>query len=341
MALSQPHVSAQKEGVLGLLTLKRSAALNALDRGMVQALQDALDRWATDDGVHAVAIRGEGRAFCAGGDIQAWVREGREAALAFLAAEYRLNYRIATFPKPFLALMHGVTMGGGAGLGVHARHRLADPLLAFAMPETAIGFVPDIGGSFFLPRCPGEIGMYLALTAGRIEIGDANAAGLVDGMLAMGDFDALLEKLARGEAPAKVIDGLTARPAPGPLAPKRRHIDALFSSSSVEGVLERLARDGSEFARAAASAIRANAPESVKLAFYMLRRGRQMTLAQCLIQEYRAAAYLFSRPDLREGVRAALIDKDRSPKWTPSALAGVGEEGARALERQVPDEPSF
>jgi enoyl-CoA hydratase/carnithine racemase len=342
MAASQPHVSAEKHGALGLLTLKRPAALNALDLGMVQALTAALDRWADDRGVTAVAIRGEGpRAFCAGGDIRAWVTEGREAALAFLAAEYRLNYRIATYPKPFLALMHGVTMGGGAGLSVHARHRLADPGLVFAMPETAIGFIPDIGSSFFLPRCPEGLGPYLALTAGRLGVDEARAAGLVEGVLALADFDALLERLARGEPAAAVVDEVAAAPRPGPLAAERGRIAALFAAPSVEGVLERLAREGGDFARAASAAIRANAPTSLKLAFAMLRRGREMTLAQCLVQEYRAAAFLFARPDLREGVRAAIIDKDRKPKWQPSALAGVGEDAMAALSRPVPGEPSF
>lgn len=341
MIASTPHVSAEKQGFLGLLSLNRPAALNALDLDMVKALQAALDAWVGDDGVRAVAIRGEGRAFCAGGDIRAWVTQGREAALAFLAAEYRLNHRIATYSKPIVALMHGVTMGGGAGLSVHARHRLADPSLVFAMPETAIGFVPDIGSSFFLPRCPSEIGTYLALTAGRIGIGDAHAAGVVDGALAATAFDTLLRRLARGEAAGKVVEDMAVRPEPGPLVPERGRIAALFAAVSVEGVLERLARDGGIFATAAASAIRANAPISLKLAFHMLRRGMQMTLPECLVQEYRAASFLFSRPDLKEGVRAAIIGKDRNPHWQPLALAAVGEDWDALLSRPVPGEPSF
>jgi enoyl-CoA hydratase len=341
MSMANPHVSAEKRGVLGLLTLRRPAALNALDLGMVQALAAALDAWAKDDAVKVVAIRGEGaRAFCAGGDIRAWVALGPEAALAFLRAEYRLNHRIATYPKPFVALMHGVTMGGGAGLSVHAKHRIADASLVFAMPETAIGFVPDIGSTWFLPRCPDEIGMYLGLTAGRIGQGDAIAAGLVDRAVALADFDALLERLAGGEKIARAIDAVAARPAPAMLAPQRDRIGALFSAASVEGVLERLARDGGAFALGAAARIRGNAPTSLKLAFALLRRGASLSLEQCLVQEYAAAAHLFSRADLKEGVRAAVIDKDRNPKWQPSALAAVTDaEVASFMAQPAPEVP--
>ena len=317
MTISDPHVSAEKRGVLGLLTLKRPAALNALNTSMVQALDAALAAWAADAAVTLVAIRGEGpRAFCAGGDIRAWVTEGPQAGLEFLAAEYRLNHRIATYAKPVVALMHGVTMGGGAGLSVHARHRLADPGLVFAMPEANIGFIPDIGSTHFLARAPGQLGLYLALTAGRIGCGDVIAAGLADACVAASDFDALLETLAAGEN----IDALD-----------RQRIASLFAASSVQAVLERRARDGSDFARTAADAIRANAPTSLKLAFQLLRRGAGLTLPQCLQQEYDAAVQLFARPDLAEGVRAAVIDKDRNPQWQPAALAAVTDADIAAL----------
>jgi enoyl-CoA hydratase len=334
MSVTDPHVSAEKQGVLGLLTLKRPAALNALNTGMVQALDSALAGWIEDAAVQVIAIRGEGaRAFCAGGDIRAWVTEGAEAGLAFLAAEYRLNYRIATCPKPFVALMHGVTMGGGAGLSVHARHRIADPGLVLAMPEAAIGFIPDIGSTWFLPRCPDQIGMYLALTAGRIGAGDAIAAGLADHAMPQADFDLLLEKLAAGQDIERTINALAVKPGAAVLAPQRKHLAALFAGASVEAILERLARDGSEFAQTAAAAIRANSPTSLKLAFHLLRRGAALPLADCLRQEYAAAAWLFARPDIREGVRAAIIDKDRMPRWQPSALAAVSDGDIAAAAR--------
>lgn len=342
MSATGPHVSAEKRGVLGLLTLRRPAALNALDRPMVEALAAALDTWAVDDSVRVVAIRGEGpRAFCAGGDIRAWVAQGRDAALAFLRAEYRLNHRIATYPKPFVALMHGITMGGGAGLSVHARYRVADASLVFAMPETAIGLIPDVGGSYFLSRCPDQIGLYLALTASRIGQGDAIAAGLATHAVALSDFEALLDKLATGEEPDRAIAAVAARPAPAPLAAERAHIAALFQAGTVEAVLERLARDGGHFAAATAQAIRANSPTALKLALHLVRRGAGLTLQACLAQEYAAAAHLFLRPDLKEGVRAAVIDKDRNPRWQPSALAAVSDADIVAMTTEVPPPLSF
>jgi enoyl-CoA hydratase len=332
MSATDPHVSAEKQGVLGLLTLKRPQALNALNTGMVRALDAALAAWAADDTVRLVAIRGEGpRAFCAGGDIRAWVTEGAEAGLEFLAAEYRLNHRIAAFAKPVVALMHGVTMGGGAGLSVHARHRLADPGLVFAMPETNIGFIPDIGSTHFLPRLPDQLGLYLALTAGRIGCGDVIAAGLADACVAAADHAALLARLAAGEAPEAVIASFRMKPPDALLAPQRPRLAAIFSAASVEAVLERLDRDCSDFASATSAAIRANAPTSLKLAFHLLRRGAGMDLRQCLQQEYDAAVQLFARPDIREGVRAAVIDKDRNPKWQPAMLAALSAADIAAL----------
>jgi enoyl-CoA hydratase len=342
MSVINPHISTEKRGVLGLLTLTRPAALNALDLGMVEVLATALEAWAADDGIAVVAIRGEGpRAFCAGGDICTWVTAGRDTALAFLRAEYRLNYRIATYPKPFVALMHGVTMGGGAGLSVHARHRLADPSLVFAMPETAIGFVPDVGSTWFLPRCPEGLGLYLALTAARMGQGDAIAAGLADRAVALSDFELLLESLAGGEKVARAIDAVAGKPGPAPLMAERTRIATLFTAASVESVLERLVREDSAFARQAATAIRANSPTSLKLAFHLLYRGATLDLRQCLAQEYRAAAHLLARHDIQEGVRAALIDKDRAPKWQPSALAAVTEAGIAALMGGEPEIPAF
>ena len=332
MTVIDPYISAEKQGVLGLLTVKRPAALNALNTGMVRALDAALAAWATDDAVAVVAIRGEGpRAFCAGGDIRVWVTEGPEAGLAFLAAEYQLNHRIATYAKPVVALMHGVTMGGGAGLSVHARHRLADPGLVFAMPETNIGFVPDIGSTHFLSRSPDQLGAYLALTADRIGCGDVIAAGLADACVAMDDFDALLARLVTGETIQGAIAAHKVKSPIATLAPHRQRMASLFAAPSVEAVLERLARDGGDFARTASDAIRANAPTSLKLTLHLLRRGAGMTLPQCLQQEYDAAVQLFARPDLAEGVRAAVIDKDRNPSWQPSALAAVTDAEIAAL----------
>ena len=201
----------------------------------------------------------------------------------------------------------------------------------FAMPETNIGFVPDIGSTHFLSRSPDQLGAYLALTADRIGCGDVIAAGLADACVAMDDFDALLARLATGETIQGAIAAHKVMSPIATLAPHRQRMASLFAAPSVEAVLERLARDGGDFARTASDAIRANAPTSLKLTLHLLRRGAGMTLPQCLQQEYDAAVQLFARPDLAEGVRAAVIDKDRNPSWQPSALAAVTDAEIAAL----------
>jgi enoyl-CoA hydratase len=321
----ESHVIAEKRGALGLLTLNRPQALNALTHGMITALASALGDWATDATIRCVAIRGEGRAFCAGGDVRAVrqaVLDGTDEGAALLRDEYRLNALIGSYPKPYVALLHGITMGGGAGVSVHGKYRLADPGLVFAMPETAIGFVPDVGASHSLSRLPGAFGMYLALTGARIGAGDAG--GLITHVMARENFDAVMEGLARGDAPEAVIVPLARKAMPGALAPHRRRIQTLFAAASVEAILERLDRDGSDFARDTAQTIRAMSPTSLKLTFALLREAAGLDLKQCLALEYRLAQRVILSHDFREGVRAALVDKDRAPQWKPASLAAVG-----------------
>jgi enoyl-CoA hydratase len=276
-----------------------------------------------------VAIRGAGeRAFCAGGDIRAVQQavaagRGREGA-DLLRDEYRMNALIGAYPKPYIALLHGITMGGGAGVSVHGRHRLADETLAFAMPETAIGFIPDIGASYFLSRLPDQIGLYLGLTGTRIGLSDARDAGLVTHAVRKDDFESVIEGLAQGGPAEKTIAAFAYKPAPGPLTAQRRSLATFFGAASVEAVLERMDRDGGDFARAVAQEIRTRSPTSLKLVFRQLREARALTLEQCLAMELRLALRALEAHDFREGVRAALVDKDRNPKWQPSSLAGVG-----------------
>jgi len=329
MDATDPHIRSEKRGSLGLLTLDRPAALNALTHGMINALKAQLMAWAADDAVTAVAIRGVGgRAFCAGGDIRAVqqaVAAGSDAGAELLRDEYQLNALIGSYPKPYVALLHGITMGGGAGVSVHGRYRLADASLDFAMPETAIGFIPDVGSSHFLSRMPGEFGMYLALTGSRIGLGDAVAAGLVTHVVGRDRFDALLEQLAAGRAVAQAIRDASGKAPQGALHAQRRRIETIFAASSVEAILERLDRDGSEFAQGTAQAIRTRSPTSLKLVHRQIREAAQLDLKQCLAMEFRLAVRVLGSHDFREGVRAALIDKDRNPQWQPSALAGVAD----------------
>jgi enoyl-CoA hydratase len=328
MSVTDPHIIIEKRGHLGLLTLARPQALNALTHGMVRAIAAALSAWAGDDQVRAVAIRGEGRAFCAGGDIRAVqqaVVAGSDEGAALLRDEYRMNALIGAYPKPYVALIHGICMGGGAGVSVHGSHRLADPSLGFAMPETAIGFVPDVGASHFLSRAPGGIGLYLGLTSQRIGLGDALAAGFMTDAVEAANFEAVIEGLARGESVDAVIAPFVRKVPQGPLSPHLRQIETLFGASSVEAILERLDRDGGDFARSTAQIIRSRAPTSLKIVFRQLREGRTRSLEQCLAMELRLAVRLIAAHDFREGVRAALIDKDRSPRWQPASLAAVGD----------------
>jgi enoyl-CoA hydratase len=328
MTATDPHIKSEKRGALGLLTLDRPQALNALTHGMINALAASLTQWRKDDGVKAVVIRGNGeRAFCAGGDIRAVqqaVVAGTDEGARLLRDEYHLNALIGSYPKPYVAQLHGITMGGGAGVSVHGRYRLADAGLNFAMPETGIGFIPDVGSSYFLSRCPGEMGMYLALTGTPIGLGDAMEAGLVTHAMNRADFDTVLDGLARGDIAANVIKPVAHKPSPGVLAPHRRRIETIFSAASVEAILERLDRDGSDFARQTAQTIRMRSPTSLKLVYRQIRAAAHLDLKQCLAMEYRLALRVLPGHDFREGVRAALVDKDRSPKWQPSALAGVG-----------------
>jgi enoyl-CoA hydratase len=331
---AEPHILFEKRGTLGLVTLNRPKALNALTHGMCLGLHKALDAWAGDDAIAAVAIRGTGpRAFCAGGDIRAMWESARDQtpyAAKFLRDEYRLNAAIAAFPKPYIALLHGIVMGGGAGVSIHGRYRLADATLSFAMPETGIGFVTDIGGSYFLPRLPGETGLYLALTGQRIGQGDALALGLATHAVARADHEALIEKLARGEPPPDVVASFAQKPGAAPLLAERSRIDTFFAAASVEAILERLERDGSAFAIAAAQAIRARSPSAVKFTFRALRQGKTLSLRECLRMEYRVALRAVAAHDFLEGVRAILIDKNGRPVWNPAGLAAVNDAGIAA-----------
>jgi enoyl-CoA hydratase len=208
---------------------------------------------------------------------------------------------------------------------VHGRTRLADASLAFAMPETGIGFIPDVGSSHFLSRIPDEIGTYLGLTGSRIGLEDSLETGLVTHAIASSDFEAVIEHMSQGETVEEAIALFVRKAAQGPLREHRRRIATIFSALSVEAILERLDRDGSDFARETAQVIRSRSPTSLKLVLRQLREARRLDLRQCLAMEFRLALRVLEAPDFREGVRAALVDKDRNPKWQPSSLAGVGD----------------
>ena len=330
---ADPHILFEQRGALGLITLNRPKALNALTHGMCTAMLETLQEWAKDDGVQAVAIQGDGRrAFCAGGDIRAMAESSRDGTLAaaeFLRDEYRLNALIGAYPKPYVALTHGVVMGGGAGVSVHGHYRLARLKTSiFAMPETGIGFVPDIGASFFLSRLPGEAGLYLALTGARIGLGDALMLGLFTHQSSpQSDHAALIAQAGRGR------DGEIGHRRPGAAGAAAiadgasRLIGTCFAAGSVEAVLERLDRDGSDFARQTARVIRTRSPISLKLAFRIAARMQsRCRVIECLKMEYRVASRRVMEARFpRRRARALILDKDGKPRWDPQRLAAVKE----------------
>jgi enoyl-CoA hydratase len=330
------------EGAVGVITLNRPKALNALDHAMCLAIDAALKVWANDDRVAAVLIRGAGdRAFCAGGDVRAvredglaWKRGTSDGALTrdFFRDEYRMNRRIAAFPKPYIALIDGITMGGGVGLSVHGRYRVATERTLIAMPETAIGLFPDVGASFILPRLPGEIGTYLALTGGRIKAADALSLGIATHLTASAGIPDLIFALIASVTPgntASIIEDVLARytnvAGETELTSQRPTVDRCFGFDQVERILAALDDDGGPFAQETAATLRTMSPTSLKLTLKEMRLGRTLDLESCLRMEYRLTQSVAAGRDFYEGVRAVLVDKDHAAKWYPASLDAVDD----------------
>jgi enoyl-CoA hydratase len=324
----------ERRGAVGLITLNRPKALNALTRDMCVAMKAQLADWATDDTVKTVLIRGVGeRAFCAGGDIRALYESGKAGtpyALDFYRDEYRLDAAIKHYPKPYVALVHGIVMGGGVGVSVHGSHRIADETTTFAMPETGIGLFPDVGGSWFLPRMPGELGMCIALTGERLRTADCVYAGVATHFVPAAQNEALIAALEAGTEPDLVLQSFAEDRGAGSLAGNREIIDRTFSEGSVDGILAALDADGSEWAKASAATIRKKSPTSLKITFRQLREGQHLSFDDCMRMEFRMVNRVIAGHDFYEGVRATIIDKDNAPNWRPADLAQVSEEDVRA-----------
>ncbi len=322
-----------RRGTAGLVTLNRPQALNAVTLNMVRALRHQLDEWRRDPSVTRVVLTAAGgRAFSAGGDIRALYdagTSGRHAEmLDFYGEEYQLNTIIKHYPKPYVSLIDGIVMGGGVGLSVHGSHRVAGDRYSFAMPEVSIGFFPDVGATWFLPRLPGELGAYCALSGDRVGAADAVVGGIATHRVASSRFAELADALC-GAVPVDATLAAFAEPA----AEGRLHrgaIDRLFQGSRVEDILAALDADGSEFATAAAKTLRAKSPTSLKLALAQVRAGSSLTFQACMATEFRIVSRVIHGHDFYEGVRAVIVDKDNAPRWRPAALAEVsGAEVAR------------
>jgi len=322
------------EGSAGRLTLNRPAALNALTLGMVRQIDAALTEWEADEAVALVVVDATpGPAFCAGGDIRALYDAARARDWAscetFFREEYRLDARIARYPKPIVTVMDGTTMGGGVGIGCHASHRIATERSAIAMPEVRIGFCPDVGGTHLLSAIPGELGTHLALTGQRIGADDAIACGFVDCRVASDQILDLGQRLVECHSRACVDDVLASFAVPvgeGHLLASRSWIARCYAGSDVEGIVAALQAAPESEAHQAAKAIARGAPGSLKLALASLRRARSLaSLEACLDQEFRVTLSRIRDPDFVEGIRAAVVDKDNAPRWVPGRLEDVNE----------------
>lgn len=331
---TEPEILFDRRGGLGLVTLNRPRSLNALSPGMVEAMTERLRAWANQPNVRVVAVRGNGRAFCSGGDIRAVYEEGRVGppAKGFFQEEYRLNALVKHYPKPYVALVDGYVMGGGAGISVHGSHRIFGEAALFAMPETGIGFFPDIGSSYFLSRMPNEIGLYCALGAIQLARGDCLHAGIATHAAPAESFEAIIEALSEAEDIEAAIAPFTSSIAPETLAPLEALIARIFATGSVESILARL--DEAEgphalWAERTAAQIRSKSPTSLKIALRQVRAARDLPFDDCIRLDYRIASQILTGHDFSEGVRAALVDKDRKPKWRPDRLSSVD---ARSIE---------
>jgi enoyl-CoA hydratase len=339
MRMADADIRFERRGHLGLITLNRPKALNTLTLDMVRALDAQLRVWATDPAIATVAIRGEGRrAFCAGGDIRALYDLGvagkYDEALQFWRDEYPLNTRIKEYPKPYVALVSGFVMGGGAGVAVHGSHRVAVGEIAFAMPEVGIGFFPDVGATFFLPRLPAGAGLWLALTGRQLGAADALALGIMTDHVRPDRLDRVIAALGE-TTPDKAIAPFRADAGHGGVREVLPAIGRLFSGASVEGVLAALDREAQggvaqTFAEEAAALIRQKSPTSLKIAFEQMRRGRRLDFRGAMRAEFHIASKIVRSHDLYEGIRAVVVDKDNAPQWRPPSLAEVSDADVEA-----------
>jgi enoyl-CoA hydratase len=332
----EPEILFERRGAAGIVTLNRPQALNALTLAMVRALASKLHDWASDPAVTRVVVTAAGeRGFCAGGDIRALYELGvsgrHREALGFWHDEYRLNAFIKHYPKPYVSLIDGVVMGGGVGISVHGSHRVAGDKFLFAMPEVGIGFFPDVGATWFLPRMPGEIGTYCALTGERLKAGDGLAAAVATHRVSSARFPALLDDLCGTVSVDALLAAFAEPQGEAPVTARRPAVERCFAGGRVETILAALDAQAAppgadvDWARATAALIRAKSPTSVKLALAQLRRGGRWDFDECMRAEFRIVSRVVHGHDFYEGVRAVIIDKDNAPRWHPPALADVAD----------------
>jgi enoyl-CoA hydratase len=335
--VSEPDLIARREGAVGVIRLNRPKAINAVTLEMFRDIDKALDEFESDPAIGVILLEGAGeRGLCAGGDIRALYESSKvkgDLGKILWREEYILNARIATFPKPYVAFMDGIVMGGGVGLSAHSRHRVVTERTKLAMPEVGLGFFPDVGGTWLLSRSPGEIGTYFGLTGQTMNGPDAVYAGFADAVVPSDKLASLRERLVNLRAGVNsadvkaTIDQFATGETSGPVATIQSEINRWFAQDRMEDILAALQRDGSELAQSTLKTLNEKSPRGMVVTLKLLRLARTSTsLEQCLVREYCAALEVFKSDDFREGVRAAVIDKDRNPRWSPARIADVTPE---------------
>jgi enoyl-CoA hydratase/carnithine racemase len=332
--VTEPDLIVRREGGAGIIRLNRPKTINAMTLEMSEGIDRALDQFEADPAVALVLLEGAGeRGLCAGGDIRGLYessKAGGDLGARFWRQEYVMNARIGKYPKPYVAFMDGLVMGGGVGLSAHSAHRVVTERTKLAMPEVGLGFFPDVGGTYLLSRSPGEIGTYFGLTGTTMNGPDAIYAHFADSVVPSAKLPALREALTKvkpgttSDGVRKLIDGFSTGEKSGPVAAIQPIIDGLFAHERMEDIIKALKTDGSEFAQKTLQTLGEKSPRGMVVTLKLLRLARQTsTLEECLVREYRAALEVFRSDDFREGVRAAVIDKDRNPRWSPPDIAGV------------------
>ncbi|ARG65172.1 MULTISPECIES: enoyl-CoA hydratase/isomerase family protein [Mycobacterium] len=339
------EVLTQVDGGVGLITLNRPKAINSLNQTMVDLLSTVLIRWEGDDEVRAVVVSGAGeRGLCAGGDVVAVYHSARKdgvEARRFWRAEYLMNGQIGRFSKPYVALMDGIVMGGGVGVSAHGDVRVVTDTSKVAMPEVGIGFIPDVGGVYLLSRAPGALGLHAALTGASFSGADAIAMGFADHYVPHADLDAFRAAIT-SDGVASALAHYTVDPPPSELAAQRDWIDECYTGDTVAEIVAELRDHGSQPANDAAELIATRSPIALSVTLEAVRRAATMeTLEDVLLQDYRVSSASLRSHDLVEGIRAQLIDKDRKPKWSPSALAEITKADVAAYFEPVDDDLSF
>lgn len=332
----------EQVGVAGLITLDRPKALNALTADMAAAMLDRLAAWRNDPGVSRVVVRAVGeRAFCAGGDIRnlyEWGRAGDDRARDFYRVEYTLNAAIKRFPKPYVALIDGIVMGGGVGISVHGSHRVGTDAVTFAMPETGIGLFPDVGATYVLPRMRGETGLFLGLTGARLKTADALHVGVLTHVVPRDRHGDLADALAEPGDTDAILSEFTDTAPPPDLPAHEPAIDRCFAAERVEEIIARLEADDSEWAKTHVETLATKSPTSLKITFRQLRLGRTLAFEDAMRTEFRIVSRVLRGQEFFEGVRAVIIDKDNAPRWHPDRLDAVTDDQIDAYFAPLPDE---